>query len=590
MKNIKKNNIQNVIANLTCNRPQTKGLPASAGITALLVLILSSLLLALNSCSDFLNETPTGIISEEQATDPDKLLISAYSALGNDHYVWPMSLWAWGSVRGGDAYKGGSGESDIAGFHLFEISTGIFPNMDEIDGLMAHLYFGISRCNSAIKALNAQPDTYKNKKVKLAEARFLRGHFYFLAKVMFKRIPMVFEDAEDETTRNNVDETQADWGNDAQWLRIAADFEYALENLPATQSERGRPDKFAAAAYAAKTYLYKAYRQSNPHSNAVTEINQADLDKVLEYTQQVMQSQYGLENDFGYNFLPGSYENGNESIFAVQYSDNDGTMFGRVNFSDLLATPQKFGCCDFVKPSQSLVNAYLTDNGLPANENTLDNYNPDRKYDPRMFHTVAMPGFPFKYNTSLVMDESWSRTPGVYGYYNTMKDNVDPDCDCFVPVLPFYANSKNRIIIRYADVMLIHAEAQIEKTDGNIEEARTLINQIRTRASNTGLINYAASHIEIKNYSATGWIQTTAREALRIERQLELALEHGRFFDLVRWGIAAEVMNAYYAAETPRHNYFSTAHFTADKNEYSPIPEKQVKFSKYMYKQNPGFE
>lgn len=554
------------------------------------VFIFCLLLFVLPSCSDFLDEKPIGILSEEDAQDPDKLLISAYASLGNDHYLWPMSLWPWGSVRSDDAYKGGFGEGDIIDFHIFEVSNGVKPDIDAIDGVWAHFYAGISRANTAIKALNLIPDSYTAKKAKLGEARFLRGHFYFMAKIMFKRVPWIDENTIDASKVINIDKNQTDWGNDALWQKIADDFEYAAKELPQKQIERGRADKYAAAAYAAKTYLYKAYRQNDPQSNAITEINQADLDMVLTYTKMVMSSNYGLEYDFGFNFLPGDYENGKESIFAVQYSKDDGTMFGRLNFSDLLATPQKFGCCDFLKPSQSLVNSYLTNNGLPANENSLNNYESTRKYDPRIFHTVAIPGFPYKYNTARTYENNWSRNPGTYGYYSSLKDNVDPDCDCFVPILPFYGNSKNRIVIRYADVLLIRAEALIEKTDGNIEEARTLINQIRTRANNRDLVNYANSHIDIANYPAIGWTQTIARQALRTERRLELAMEHGRFFDLVRWGIASEVMNAYYAIETPRHNYYNGSAFTANKHEYCPIPEKQIKFSKYTYKQNPGFE
>ena len=153
--------------------------------------------------------------------------------------------------------------------------------------------------------------------------------------------------------------------NDELWQKIADDFKAAYDNLPESQgTDVGRANKYSAAAYLAKTYLYKAYRQDEKHN--VTEINAEDLKQVLTFSNEVMSSDYGLEDDFAYNFLPGSYENGKESLFAIQHSTDDGTLYGRLNFSDALNVPMKFsGSCDFQKPSQNLVNAYKTVNGLP---------------------------------------------------------------------------------------------------------------------------------------------------------------------------------------------------------------------------------
>lgn len=551
--------------------------------------LIGLLIMSFSACTDFLNEEPTGILTTENVqTAYEDALIAAYSALGNDHYNTPLSLWPYGTVRSDDAYKGGSGEQDIATFHFFEISNNISTEFGEVDALWYQCYVAISRANSAIKAINAA-DNLTNKDAKIAEARFLRGHFYFLLKILFKNIPYIDETVPvaDYGTISNVA-----LSNDALWQKIADDFKFGVEHLPARQMDRGRADKYAAAAYLSKTYLYKAYRQENSESHEVTSINASDLNNVLTYADMVIASQYKLENDFAYNFLPGTYENGAESIFAVQYSNNDGTKFGRVNFADLLSVPMKLGCCDFLKPSQTLVNAFRTQNGLPV----FDSYNTNdggysAQNDPRLFHTVAIPGFPYKYNESLIYDVDWNRSPGTYGVYASLKENVDPTCDCFVPMVPFYANTKNRIIIRHADLLLMKAEALIELNRST--EALPIINSIRNRAKNsTEMIQYANGFVDIKLYQDgvnCNWTQDFARQALRWERRLELAMEGGRFFDLARWGVTEQVMNEYYNSEKTRRTYYAGANFTKNKHEYLPIPEQQIKFSKYLYKQNVGY-
>jgi starch-binding outer membrane protein, SusD/RagB family len=551
---------------------------------------------ALFSCNtDFLDIAPKGTLSENQVSGADKidkLVISAYASLGNDHYNIPFSLWPYGNVRGGDAYKGGRDESDIQNFYLLETFRDVRTDLDELDGLWFTYYVAISRANSALKSLNALTEAeFPNKKIRQAEVRFLRAHFYFQLRIIFKYVPYIDENVpvvEYEKISNKA------LTNDQLWDKIAADFQFGVENMPETQTEIGRVNKFAAAAYLAKTRLYQAYEQDEKHN--VTNINAARLNEVITNTDLVINSQYGLESDFANNFMPGSYENGTESIFAVQYSKDDGTMFGRLNFGDVLATPQGVGCCDFHKPSQNLVNAFKTDaNGLPL-FTTYNNADLDlnaNTVDPRLNHTVAIPGHPYKYDPIILYQKSWNRTPDVYGVYASLKENVQKNCPCLVQVGPFYANTKNRIIIRYADVLLMKAEALIEL--GRHAEALPLINQVRLRAKNsTGLLKMAdgsfESNFKLGTYpNNASWTQAYAREALRWERRLELALEGNRFFDLVRWGIADTYMNAYFEVEKTKRAYLKIGHFTKNRDEYCPIPDKQIRFSKGLYVQNFGY-
>lgn len=548
-----------------------------------------------SACSDFLEEEPYAVLSEDQLVTPENIdgfVTSAYAALGNDHYDIPFSLWPYGNVRSDDAYKGGSGTNDIQVFHFFEVSENIRPDFGELDAFWYNSFIAISRVNKALAALNQIDEAeFPDKQSRISEMKFLRGHFYFMLKIMYKYVPYITEDVPVEeygTISNRF------LSNDELWNAIATDFEAAAEGLPIEQPEVGRADKTAAYAYLAKTRLYQAYEQDESHN--VVNINQQTLQQVLDATDQVI-GQHQLEADFAYNFLPGSYENGTEAVFSIQFSNNDGTLHGRLNYSDVLATPQGIGCCDFHKPSQNLVNAFkVSDEGLPlfssyndtnVDFNNLDNYD----VDPRLYHTVAIPGLPWKYDVEDIYREDWVRSPSTYGYTASLKENVTADSEYLVNIDPFYGNSKNRIEIRYADVLLMRAEALIEI--GRHNEALPLINEVRERAAqSTSLISSYATNSAIRPYrdgDNVNWTPEVAREALRWERRLELAMEGNRFFDLVRWGIAGETLNRYYEEEAEEISYYDGAFFDEGREEYLPIPQAQINFSQDVYVQNTGY-
>ena len=544
---------------------------------------------AMNSCNDALVIPSYGNLTEDNLTGVKQIeneVISAYAAIGNDEINRPLSLWNYGNVRSDDAYKGGNDQNDGDFLHFLEISSPSIGNETwYTDGFWYNNYVAISRANFALKLLNKISDSeMSNRKVRIAEMRFLRGHMHFIQKIIFKMVPYIDETKSPEDIANvsNVALT-----NDELWQKIAADFQYAYDNLPESQTEVGRANKYAAAAYLAKVYLYKAYRQDDMHN--VVSIDPNDMQKVLDLTSYVMTSKYRLENDFANNFLPGSFENGPESMFAVQYSHDDGTTFGRLNMGNALTTPTPGG--DFNKPSQNLVDAYKTKNGLPMFDTFTDaDYNETTdKVDPRLFHTVAIPGKPYKY-TAVNYLQNQSRNPGMYGYFSSLKENVDPASIYYVKTGPWYANSKNQIVIRYADVILMRAEALIET--GNYNDALPLINQIRNRAkASTSLIGFA-KNLDIQLYQNgvnCTWNQDFARKALRWERRLEFAMEGSRFFDLTRWGVTDVVINNYYRKEELKHTFFQGAQFTKNKNEFVPVPIQQINFSKGIYKQNYGF-
>ncbi|MCD8263085.1 MAG: RagB/SusD family nutrient uptake outer membrane protein [Tannerellaceae bacterium] len=318
-----------------------------------------------------------------------------------------------------------------------------------------------------------------------------------------------------------------------------------------------------------------------------------------------LDSEYSLATDFAENFLCET-ENGVESIFAIQHSHNDGTLRGRLDWGAMLNFPMnsEYGCCGFHQPSQNMVNAFRTDeDGLPLfdtfNEKSLLNADDllANNIDPRLNHTVAVPGAPYKYDPTFIPDSSWIRDPQTYGCFMSMKETVLPDCPCFAFAAPFISSSKNRDVIRYADVVLWQAEALIEL--GRQEEALPLINSIRKRAAeSTGRLvdiqGDATGQFVIAEYqpgvNSPAWTQDFARKALQWERRLEFSQEGVRFFDLVRWGIAEEVVNEYFKVEKSRRgSYMSEAKFTKNRDEYFPIPKNQINFSKKLYKQNYGW-
>lgn len=561
-------------------------------------------------CSDFLeSQTPQGSVDEEQLQDPayiDNLVISAYAVwISAEDINSSFSLWNY-DVRSDDAYKGGNGTEDGDVFHALETSQGIMTTAWNISDIWQRLYNSISRVNMALKSLNGMDETtYPEKQQRIAEMRFLRGHGHFLLKQLFKKIVIANDETLDQEGYNNLSNDV--YTNDESWAEIAGDFEFAYKNLPVTQEDKGRPTRAAAAAYLAKTYLYKAYRQDDDATNEVTFINAEDLLQVVKYTDKSIMSAggYGLEPDFHNNFRPEpEYENGVESLWAMQYSMNDGTKNGNCNWSNGLIVPNipgvTDGGTDFYKPSQNLVNAFRTDAGghpLFDSFNTKNYDKAEDNADPRLFLTVGMPEFPYEFNTKYMMkkNNTWSRSGGLYGYNVTLKQNVDPDGGYLVKG-SYWGTPMNHIVLRYADVLLMRAEALIQLNDGRIEEAVSLINEVRSRAgqsvtASTSVIkNYAEDYgvkIKVEPYNGT-YSQTDALKMLKFERRVELAMECDRFFDLVRWGEAAEVLNKYYAEEAADCSIYSNASFTKNKNEYLPIPFAQISASNGRYVQNCG--
>ncbi|WP_289870316.1 RagB/SusD family nutrient uptake outer membrane protein [uncultured Duncaniella sp.] len=573
--------------------------------------------LTFTACSDdFLENKPQGPLSEGNMNDPqavDLLVSGAYATFGcryadsNDPHWYPVTNWSYGEVRADNAYKGGGGETDAWEIHDMETAK-IQPNNGFLDGKWFNVYCGISRCNSAIRALNkVDENLIPEKNIRIAEVKVIRSHWYFELVRLFNRIPYMdinLPENEYQSVRND------EFTREQHLARIAGELLEAAEVLPEAQTEIGRVNRRIALAYAAKVKLYQAYEQ-DPQTNAVININKSLLQEVVNLIDQVQG--YDLLADFQQLDLL-EYENGPESVFAIQFSKDDGSSgVGRINWSMLLNSMTGPGCPwqgdGFFLPSQDLINAYQTDeNGLPLFDyQNCPDYgnvvfdsnggytlgNVDGNVDPRLDFVIGRPTIRYKTYAERPCG-LWVRNSDTYGYNNTKRFWLSPESPDATQGWPCGASALNWQLIRYADLLLYKAEALIEIGGSGLEEARALINRVRTRAMNSDYVKdfydptKDAANYKIGLYPASVWNQDYARQALRTEMRLEKAMEGERFFDLVRWGIAKETMNNYFAAEKDNRIYYQNASFETGE-EYFPVPVAQYNFSGGIYVQNPGY-
>ena len=565
-------------------------------------------LMATVSCSkEFLEHPPLGSISEGTLNTPDGvelLCTAAYGALESPNAdAWfdtyqagGCNGWLYSDVRSDVAYKGGGGIADCANFHAMEVFTGVYPQHGHINGKWFNLYCSLQRANSAMVVLKRMSKTdYPLRDVRIGEMKFLRAYFFFELQRLFNRIPYFDENTEigDYVSIYNRQFTREEILD-----KIAKDLDEAAEMLPENQTEIGRANKYTAYALEAKVLLYRAYEQGLDYD--VVNINAEKLERVVELCE-MLDGKYSLLNDFQ-NLDKIEYDNGDESVFEIQFSQDDGTVLHRTSWFYALCSPTaaQYAGCGFFIPSQSLANSYRTDaNGLPL----FDSFNDvaivsvaDGKannVDPRLDFTVGRVGVRWKTYTVSTFTTAWCRDTGTYGTFGCKRHLISPEDPRMWNLGMCDLNWK---LIRYADVLLWEAEALIEL--GQQDQALDLINQVRRRAKNSPYVTDwtdptqpAAKYVidEYKPGVNCTWTQDYARKALRFERKLEFAMEGERFFDLVRWGVAADVMNSYFAYERTVRPYMGEAKFTHGKDEYLPIPADQIELSHGLYTQNPYY-
>jgi hypothetical protein len=552
------------------------------------------LLVGVLACSEDFTEHPAvGALSEEALNNEqgvNLLLTGAYSTLDGQRKNPGPSDWAatadnwWFDVLADDAHKG-STDGDQADLFLLEIYDWQTGNPYLIGKWLA-LYAGVNRANAVITFIsNLEEGDYSSQ---LTEARFLRGHFNFELQKIWGNVPYISEEnyATQEFNQPN---------SGSIWSQIEADFDYAVSNLPSTQAEVGRP-----TSWAAKALLGRVYLQQSKWADALSIFNGV-----------INSGPYALMDEYGDNFrLAG--DNSSESIFAIQFTADDGQSFngnrgGTLNFPG----GGPFGsCCGFYQPTQDLVNAYQTDaNGLPL----LDTFN---QTDVANDYGIAS-AEPFTLHTG-TLDPRLDFTVGRRGIdYNGWGVNVGKDwirssfADISGPYLPkkniYHAGEDgnrgtggwgqqrsgiNYHIMRYADLLLMAAEAAVET--GDITTALDYVNRVRNRAKNMTYVQNIDGTADAANYSiepyASFGSQDYARKAVRFERRLELAMEGHRLFDIRRWNNGTDIINTYLTNESRVITSFAGRARSYDsKHNLLPIPLTAIDLSGGIIQQNPGY-
>ena len=544
-----------------------------------------------NSCvtEDDLTVEEYNTISDENLS-PEALVIAAYSALDYRYAVnnWPYdhapSNWATCDIRSGDAYKGGGGTGDNPGGGMHQLETHeLFPSSGNGYNLWQSIYFGLKRVDTAIRLIiSLDESAFPNKNIRLGELYVLRAHFYFEAMKNFGSI-VWYDENTDLLTIHTIPNT---FDTAFIWEKIEGDLNQAITLLPDSQEDLGRANKMVAHAYLAKAHIF-----------------QNEWQGVIENTTPLLSSQYQLVADIERLYSEPGYGNA-ENVFAIQFSINDGSQYGNLNFGDLLNSPDSpsddpnhpyLNGDDFHKPSQNLVNAYKVGNdGLPL-FNTYNNtdVNDDDLLDPRLDHVVGRPGITWKNWTAMAQQENWSRAPGTYGFYVRKKNVIYPQSSQISNSngFPWAQGALDFPIIKYSDVLLWRAEAYIET--GNVAAGVELINQIRLRAKNSPYVkDFENQNVDAANYLInpypTNLTYDQAIEAVRWERRLELANEGHRFYDLVRWQIAQEYIDDYVAVEQTKRNYLSGVSLGLHEY-YLPIPQIEIDASGGIYTQRTGY-
>ncbi len=549
------------------------------------------------SCQDeWLDLNPQGALDGSALSSPQGIeasLISAYSMLDGWNGQWgnfgpwarDAGHWIFSNVASDDAHKG-SEASDIADILQLEHYQWL-PSNGLLDDYFQSRYEGVARVNATAGLNEGSEEISADRKAQIqAECDFLRAHFHFDMYKVFKNVPYYRETDTDFRKANDQDIMP----------EIIADMTNATNNLPSSQSQVGRPTSNAAKAYLGKILLYDGqYAEAKTQFDAV-----------------VNSGAYALVDCFHDNFNAAT-ENNSESIFAIQFSVNDGDPgANNGNYGTRLGYPHSgspFGCCGFNQPTQSLVNAYKTDaNGLPNTDNVdvtaADNV------DPRLDWTVGRDDVP--YYDHGVHAASWIRDPNHGGPFSPKKTQYHAehigsfDSGTSPGAWGPQVSAINYNILRYADILLMLAECEVEL--GNLERARELVNMVRMRAGNCAQgpgtsgadisVSLSDGGITWANYNVgtydDAWSDAgAARDAVRLERRLEMAMEGHRMYDLRRWGTLVTTMNAYIESEKSKRIHLQDAFTVEDKHNLFPLPSVQIELSETdgtpALTQNPGF-
>ena len=578
-------------------------------------LSLSSLLLAglMGACKDkFLELDPIGVYEETALTNvkgAEGMLIAAYAALDGrpETQTTGSTNWVMGSVAADDANKG-TEPSDFNTINPIELYNQT-PGNGVVNDKWRGAVDGIGMANQVLRTLKVATDIPAATATRIeGEARFLRAFFHMEGRKVFGLgFPWIPETAASQEELREI-KNQVEI-----WPQIEADFKFAQDNLPGTQIDLGRANKWAAAAFLAKAMLFQ-----NNYAAALPLLNE-----VIASGTNAAGIKYALTANYGENFRIAT-KNNSETVFAIQFAINDVPGNFNGNYEQNLNFPhgagdKPGGCCGFYQPSHALVNSYMTDaaTGLPTmNPYTANGVTSDYQLissaaftpyagtlDPRLDHTVGRRGIQYL---------DWGPHPGrdwirdvVNGGPFSPKKNVHSREELTAKTAGSGnwgqpANALSFPVMRFADVILMAAEAEAQA--GSLSTATDHVNTIRTRAGSTATIegirkvgsNTAGpiANYKVSTYPAFA-SKDQAMAAIMEERKLELAMEGHRKFDLVRWGKATATLNTYVAFEKQFIPKFLNAAYSAE-DDYMPVPETVISSSRlpsgtFNLTQNTGY-
>lgn len=545
-----------------------------------LIATLVAIATIVSSCSRLLDQAPYGAFTADQLDNNsvEGLLAAAYAGLNahyfgnNEAFAGPSTNWIF-DVRSDDAYKGGGAVTMEANIHQLEVGIINSDNVS-LQNKWQNDFYGITRVHKAMRALE-ETEGLDHVDQMIGELKILRAWFYFDMARIFKHVPYFTYTEDPSHVRNDV------YTQDSIMRMLQTELKEAYDMMSGESLSPARFNRYTAAALMAKVSAQLS-----------------DWPNVEKYADIVIQSgKYELYP----NYLDMSkIENDNkyESIIALQACVTSDRA--QINWCNLLNTTYSEGNLygtgdDFFLASQNLANAFRTDfNGLPyLDEASAPSAEADRmngaykgNIDPRVDFTMGRIGLPFRGH---LYTRKWCRAYDTYGEFSGKKWLIDPENPDMVKGFPWGANSLNFVFLRYADVLLLKAEALIEQNK-NLDQARLLINEIRAKAARSVDpyyspvdVNPMISNYKVGEYPSAGWTQDYARKAVRMERRLEFAMEGQRWFDLCRWGNAVEVMNAYYESESKLRSHLRGATLSEDEI-YMPTPIAEVRTADGLYK------
>jgi hypothetical protein len=401
-------------------------------------------------------------------------------------------------------------------------------------------YQGIFLSNEFIGQVEATDLIEEEAKAELlGQAYFIRALHYFNISVFFEEAPLITEVQELEDAyvpKNSYQEIYA---------QIVQDLDFASENLPVSQDDFGYATKGAALGLFARVQLYNGVLQGD--------------NGVLELTNELLGLGYSLHPNYDDLFTPEN-ENSNEIVFSVKFLREIGTNNGETFSGTFQGTPKVDQ-----RPMPNLVNDYYCTDGLPINESPLfDPSNEGANRDPRAKGTIYFVGDVFLEDINRAFSGNSPTGYGMRKYIRREETNSEL-------VRSFQQGSQDFYLIRYADVLLMRAEALAET--GDIAGSMSLVNQVRARVNMPSVEN------------VEGMVgQSEMVEIVRHERRVELALEGLRFMDLKRWGEVEEAVLR--ALQDPVGPY--NPQYLGERSEVFPIPQAEIDVNPEL-EQNPAW-